>query len=120
MGALCRRCLGPRRRTHDHRLKLQCGCFRRDVHTLLAAWADQLYLNFLRGGEGLEELSQVQGFQRRRAAARELIAGVDFTVLVFAFVAGVSMFGRIAEQRAFQFLGGLNAPGSLWQAEQHR
>src|SRR5450830_448931 len=112
--------------------ELQGGCCDRRFHTLLAARADQLYLNFLRGGEGLEHLAQVEVAQGSRRGAGELVVGVDFAVVVMmlvgsrAFAVGgvvvivVIMldFGLVAEQRAVEFLGADHATGGLGQVEQ--
>ena len=66
--------------------ELQGGGGGRCVNTLLTARADQLYLNFLGGGEGLEYLAQVQVAQGCRRGAGELVMGVDFTVVVIMLV----------------------------------
>src|SRR3546814_13412124 len=67
--------------------EFQRGCLGRYFHALLAARADQLYLNFLGGREGFEQGRQVQVLQRTRGGAGELVVSMDFTVLAVVFVA---------------------------------
>jgi len=104
----------------------------RRFNTLLTARADQLYLNFLRGGEGLEHLAQVQVAQGRRRGAGELVMGVDFTVVVIMLVGGGAFavggvviivmlgFWFVTEQRAVEFLAADHATCGLGQVEQCR
>ena len=112
--------------------ELQGGCGGRRFNTLLAAWADQLYLNLLGGREGLEHLGQVEVAQSRRCGAGELVVGVDFAVVVMMFVGGGAFavggvvvivlimvgFWLVAEQRAVEFLGADHTTGRFGQIEQ--
>src|SRR3982750_2742527 len=66
--------------------EFQGGRLGRRFDTLLTAWADQLYLNLLGGGEGFEHLGQVEVAQGRRRGAGELVVSVDFAVIVMMFV----------------------------------
>jgi len=58
----------------------------RHFSTLLAAGADQLYLNFLRRREGIEDVGQIQRLQRTRCGAAELVMRVDFAVVMVMLV----------------------------------
>ncbi|CAN1605045.1 protein of unknown function [Pseudomonas mediterranea] len=97
----------------------------RHFHALLAARADQLYLNFLGGREGFEQRRQVEVLQSTGCGAGELVVGVDFAVFVVVLVAVgvfvvVFVIRFIAEQWAFQFLLGQGALGRGRQVEQRQ
>lgn len=107
-------------------LQLQLGAGRSQVGAFLAVGTDQLYLNFLGGGEALEELGEGQQLEQLGLLATELVMGVDIgmTVFVFVFVFVACLLlvrvGRrlVAEQRTPQFLAGHRAAGGDWQGEQ--
>ncbi|MNW10324.1 hypothetical protein D3C71_2075170 [compost metagenome] len=76
-----------------------------------------MYLNFLGGGEALEQFAQVQLFQFARLFAVELVVRMDFAVLAVRLVGVVFVVLIIFEQCAFQ-LGFAQGASACSQTEQ--
>src|SRR3990167_639924 len=88
--------------TSAARLETQGRLCRRQLQALLAVRADQLYLNFLGGGEALEQLGQVQLLQFAGLFAVEMVMRMDFAVLAVFIVMFFVLVLVVFEQRAFQ------------------
>ena len=72
----------------ERQLRARRGQFR----ALLAVGADQLYLNLLRAGEAFEQALEIQGLERPRIAAIELVACLDITVAAVFLSGGMAVF----------------------------